>query len=81
MSRRPMHVLAPCKHMHEDKHERTAQEMKRSNLSNLLTWGKYAYRSAAFAYSAFAVYENPWLIRAVLSAMWSASAVLFQVVR
>lgn len=57
------------------------QEMKRSRLRQLFTWGKYAYRGAAFAYSAFAVYENPWLVRAVVSGMWSAGTVLFQILR
>jgi hypothetical protein len=55
--------------------------MKRSKLSQVLAWGKYAYRGAAFTYSAFAVYQNPWLVRAVLSAMWTAGTVLVQVVR
>jgi hypothetical protein len=57
------------------------QEVKQSKLRTVLTWGKYAYRGAAFAYSTFTVYQNPWLIRAVLSAVWSAGTVLMQVVR
>lgn len=54
--------------------------MKKSTFSQVLTWGKYAYRGAAFAYSAFTVYQNPWLIRAVVAALWSAGSVLVRVV-
>ena len=61
--------------------QRYVQEVKKSKLSQVLTWGKFAYRGAAFAYSAFTVYENPWLVRALLSAMWTAGTVLMQAVR
>eukprot|EP00892_Ulva_mutabilis_P004751 jgi/Ulvmu1/2648/UM014_0100.1 len=54
------------------------KEMKKSRFRQLLVWGKYIYRGAAFAYSALMVYENPWLVRAVMTAMWSATAVVMQ---
>jgi hypothetical protein len=57
------------------------QEMKSSKLRQLFTMGKYTYRGAAFAYSAFAVYQNPWLVRAVVSSMWAAANVLYQLLR
>eukprot|EP01025_Chloroclados_australasicus_P069797 TRINITY_DN9905_c0_g1_i1.p3 TRINITY_DN9905_c0_g1~~TRINITY_DN9905_c0_g1_i1.p3 ORF type:complete len:153 (-),score=12.23 TRINITY_DN9905_c0_g1_i1:286-744(-) len=53
------------------------QELKRSKMKQMLLWGKYAYRGAAFAYSALCVYENPWLVRAIVSATWSAGHVLW----
>lgn len=54
------------------------QELKKSRFRQLLVWGKYIYRGAGFAYSAFMVYENPWLVRAVMTATWSAAAVVMQ---
>ena len=38
------------------------------------TWGRMIYRLTAFSYGAFSVYENPWLVRAVLAALWTACA-------
>lgn len=54
------------------------QELKKSRFRQLLVWGKYVYRGAAFAYSALMMYENPWLVRAVVTTLWSAGAVLMQ---
>ena len=52
--------------------------MKKSKFRQLLAWGRYIYRGVAFAYSALMIYENPWLVRAVVTALWSASAVVIQ---
>lgn len=34
------------------------------------------YRCIAFSYGAFSVYENPWLVRAVVMALWAAGKVM-----
>ena len=39
-------------------------------------WGKGLYRVGAVTYSAFSLYTNPWLVRAVLAAIWTASKVM-----
>lgn len=39
-------------------------------------WGHYAYRAAAMGYGVFSVYENPWLFRALLAAVWTASRMI-----
>jgi hypothetical protein len=40
-------------------------------------WGKVLYRTAAVSFSALQLYNNPWLLRAVLSALWSSSRLLY----
>jgi len=54
-----------------------SQELKTSKLKLVWQWGRYLYRGAAFAYSAFALYENPWLIRACLTALWTGTHLLY----
>lgn len=52
------------------------QDLKKTRFRQVLQWGRYAYRGATFAYSAFMVYENPWLVQAVVTALWSAGTVV-----
>jgi hypothetical protein len=40
------------------------------------SWGRLLYRSAAISFSALQLYSNPWLLRAVLSALWASSRLL-----
>jgi hypothetical protein len=42
----------------------------------LWEWGRALYRITAFSYGAFSVYENPWLVRALLAALWTACRVM-----
>lgn len=37
------------------------------------------YRCIAFSYGAFSVYENPWLVRAAVTALWAAGKVMLGV--
>ncbi len=45
-------------------------------MRRLWEWGRMLYRITAFSYGAFSVYENPWLVRAVLAALWTACRML-----
>ena len=48
------------------------QELRKGRVRRLWEWGRMLYRITAFSYGAFSVYENPWLVRAVLAALWTA---------
>lgn len=52
------------------------QELKKGRVRRLWEWGRMLYRITAFSYGAFSVYENPWLVRAVLAALWTACRIL-----
>ena len=52
------------------------QELKKGRVRRLWEWGRMLYRITAFSYGAFSVYENPWLVRAVLAALWTACRML-----
>lgn len=56
--------------------KQTFQELKQSRIKQMWRWGQSIYRCAAVSYSAFSLYTNPWLVRAVLAAIWTASRVL-----
>ena len=47
-------------------------------MRRLWDMGRMIYRLTAFSYGAFSVYENPWLVRAVLAALWTASRVILR---
>jgi hypothetical protein len=51
---------------------RRLQELRKGRVRRLWEWGRAIYRITAFSYGAFSVYENPWLVRAVLAALWTA---------
>ncbi|KAK9842931.1 hypothetical protein WJX74_004544 [Apatococcus lobatus] len=57
---------------------RAFQELSKSKIRRLWEWGRCIYRCIAFSYGAFSVYENPWLVRAVLMALWTASKLLIR---
>lgn len=40
-------------------------------------WGRYLYRWSAMAYSMVRLYDNPWLVRVVVSAIWASSKMAF----
>jgi len=56
----------------------SAQELRKSRVRRLWDMGRMNYRLTAFSYGAFSVYENPWLVRAVLAALWTASRVILR---
>lgn len=51
--------------------------LRRSRWRLVWGWGKVLYRSAAVSFSALQLYNNPWLLRAVLSALWTSSRLLY----
>lgn len=64
-----------CKQL--ETQECNVQELRKSKMQQLWGWGRAIYRCVSFSYGAFTVYENPWLVRALLTAMWTASRVMF----
>eukprot|EP00891_Asterochloris_glomerata_P007462 jgi/Astpho2/7462/e_gw1.00114.200.1_t len=52
------------------------KELKKGRVRKLWEWGRFLYRGAAFSYGAFSVYENPWLVRAALTALWTAGRLM-----
>ena len=52
------------------------QELQQSRLQQVWHWGRTFYRCAAVSYSAFSLYTNPWLVRALVASVWTASRVL-----
>lgn len=52
------------------------QELRRGRVRRLWEWGRCIYRCIAFSYGTFSVYQNPWLVRALLAAVWTASKVI-----
>lgn len=52
------------------------KEIRKSNLRNLWEWGRSLYRAAAVSYAAFSMFQNPWLVMAILKATWAAAKFL-----
>jgi hypothetical protein len=52
------------------------QDLRKSKVRIAWEWGRCAYRAAAMSYGVFSVYENPWLFRALMAAMWAASKMI-----
>ncbi|KAK9806476.1 hypothetical protein WJX73_001182 [Symbiochloris irregularis] len=52
------------------------QALRKGRVRRLWEWGRCIYRCIAFSYGAFSVYENPWLVRALLAAIWTASKII-----
>jgi hypothetical protein len=50
-----------------------AQAIRRRRYRVVLDWGRWLYRCCAVSYSALQLYEHPWLVRAVVSAIWTSS--------
>ncbi|KAF5836099.1 hypothetical protein DUNSADRAFT_6470 [Dunaliella salina] len=51
----------------------TLQGLKQTRFKQLCTYGRSAYRWSALTYSALQMYQNPWLIRAVITTIWAFS--------
>jgi hypothetical protein len=54
----------------------TLQSLRKGRVRQLWAWGRFLYRGVAIGYSVFSMYENPWLVRAVLAAIWTASKMM-----
>ncbi|EIE24028.1 hypothetical protein COCSUDRAFT_47107 [Coccomyxa subellipsoidea C-169] len=54
------------------------KELRKGRVRRLWEWGRTIYRVTAFSYGAFSVYENPWLVRALLAAMWTACRMMLR---
>ncbi len=50
-------------------------EVRRGRARRLWDYGRGVHRWGVWAYSAVSVYENPWLIKAVGLAFWTAGRV------
>ena len=47
------------------------QELKKSKVKSAWGWCTFIYRTASWTYTAFNLYANPWIVRAILLAFWS----------
>ncbi len=61
-----------------DAYHATDRRSFSQRLRRLWEWGRMIYRVTAFSYGAFSVYENPWLVRALLAALWTACRMLLR---
>lgn len=50
----------------------TLATMRRSRYRVVWDWGRWLYRGAAVSYSALQLYEHPWLVRALVTALWTS---------
>lgn len=48
------------------------QQMHKSHFRMVIDYGRYIYRFSAIGYSAIQLYENPWVVRAVATAVWAS---------
>lgn len=51
------------------------RSLKRSRFQKACSFGRRVYRWTTYTYSAVQVYQNPWLMRALLTALWATSRV------
>lgn len=49
------------------------KSMKQSRFKQLCTVGRHAYRWTTLTYSALQMYQNPWVIQAIVTALWTIS--------
>ncbi|GFR50990.1 hypothetical protein Agub_g13316 [Astrephomene gubernaculifera] len=49
--------------------------LKRSRFRRACSWGRRLYRWTTYTYSAVQVYQNPWLMRALMTALWAGSRI------
>ena len=53
-----------------------SQQLRKSHVRRLWDWGTTLYRAAVVPYAAFSMYNNPWLVAALLKAVWAAAKLL-----
>ncbi|KAG2502250.1 hypothetical protein HYH03_000736 [Edaphochlamys debaryana] len=49
--------------------------LKRNRFQRACSWGRRIYRWSMTTYSAVQFYQNPWLMRALVTALWATSRV------
>ncbi|MEW5303663.1 MAG: hypothetical protein WDW36_006334 [Sanguina aurantia] len=57
----------------------TLQGLRKTRFKQLCSWGRFVYRWTAMSYSALQMFQNPWLVQAVLTALWACSRTLIRV--
>eukprot|EP00878_Enallax_costatus_P001384 GHUV01001534.1.p1 GENE.GHUV01001534.1~~GHUV01001534.1.p1 ORF type:complete len:271 (+),score=94.73 GHUV01001534.1:308-1120(+) len=53
--------------------KQTFTHIRRSRYKVVWDWGRTLYKWGAVSYSALQLYEHPWLVRALLCAIWTSS--------
>lgn len=53
------------------------QMLRKSRFKTIWNWGKSLYRWSALGYGAVQLHENPWLVRAVCTAIWASTRLAF----
>lgn len=53
------------------------QAMRRSRFRQVWSWGTSLYRWSAVGYGAVQLVANPWLVRAVCTALWVSTQMAF----
>uniref|UniRef100_A0A061S5B5 Uncharacterized protein n=1 Tax=Tetraselmis sp. GSL018 TaxID=582737 RepID=A0A061S5B5_9CHLO len=48
-------------------------ELRMGRIRRLWTWARYLYRCAALGYSALSLYQHPWIVAAVLRAVYTSA--------
>eukprot|EP00197_Chlamydomonas_leiostraca_P011350 CAMPEP_0202867078 /NCGR_PEP_ID=MMETSP1391-20130828/8645_1 /ASSEMBLY_ACC=CAM_ASM_000867 /TAXON_ID=1034604 /ORGANISM="Chlamydomonas leiostraca, Strain SAG 11-49" /LENGTH=184 /DNA_ID=CAMNT_0049547083 /DNA_START=95 /DNA_END=649 /DNA_ORIENTATION=+ len=53
----------------------TLKSLKQSRFKQVWSMGRHVYRWSALTYSALQMYQNPWLVQAVVGAVWTFSRI------
>eukprot|EP00879_Flechtneria_rotunda_P012376 GHRR01012924.1.p1 GENE.GHRR01012924.1~~GHRR01012924.1.p1 ORF type:complete len:265 (+),score=82.12 GHRR01012924.1:518-1312(+) len=61
----PMQLQAALRH--------TFTAIRRSRYRVIWDWGRWLYRWGGVSYSALQLYEHPWVVRALVAAIWTSS--------
>lgn len=56
---------------------KTLGELKKSKVHSLWTWSKAVYRGSAWGYGVVNAYTHPWVVKAILMAIWHSMRMLF----
>jgi hypothetical protein len=56
------------------------QALKRRRMEQVWLLSRHAYRYAAASYTAYRIYEHPWLARAMLTAVWTGAKMAYGIV-
>jgi hypothetical protein len=57
-----------------------SQGLKQSRFRKLYSVGRAAYRWGSLSYSALQLYTNPWMVQAILTAIWTISRVGIRII-
>jgi len=56
---------------------KTLGELRRSKVRSLWTWSKAVYKGTAWTYGVVNAYTHPWVVKAILMAVWHSMRMLF----